>query len=188
MTKPNCTECGKPLPKGRRSFCSDRCYKRVEQQRYRAKLVPMTCAHCGEGFMGRRWGPGDAEHKRRYCSPKCDGDAKAQRYGSRCGHGIASSLQCPVCNFIDRCERGNGYRRVVRADPCAYCGQRPSSGLDHIDPRVSDRNDPSNWTGSCKRCNEIKRSLPMVLALSWIPLSREYHRERRKLFTPRTGG
>lgn len=184
----SCAECGSGLSGRRRLYCSNPCQKRAERRRYRAKLVPMVCDHCAEKFMGRRWLDNDAEHKRRYCSTECEYQSKAQRYGKQCEHGVASSRSCPVCGFMGRCERASGFRQVVRADPCAYCGERPSSGLDHIDPRIPDRNDTLNWTGSCKSCNETKRALPLLLALPWIPLSREYHRERRKLFAPRPGG
>jgi hypothetical protein len=76
------------------------------------------------------------------------------------------------------------YKRALRQDPCAYCGAAPSGGIDHIIPtgREGDRSDWRNMTGCCKRCNELKRSLPLLVALIWIPVTREYHELRRLIF------
>lgn len=75
------------------------------------------------------------------------------------------------------------YKRALKQDPCAYCGQSPSGGIDHITPRAHDgsRTDWNNMTACCKRCNETKRTLPLLRALLWIPVSRTYHDMRRSL-------
>lgn len=82
------------------------------------------------------------------------------------------------------------YKRAMRLDPCAYCGTRDGVGIDHVVP-VSNgggRTDVLNMTGCCKRCNETKHRLPLLLALPWIPLSRSYHDARRFLFVPKGWG
>lgn len=73
------------------------------------------------------------------------------------------------------------WRRVVKADPCSYCGQVGGT-IDHIDVRVADRNDPTNWTGACLRCNAAKKELPLLTALEWTVVAMRYHDLRRELF------
>lgn len=65
------------------------------------------------------------------------------------------------------------WRRICRVDPCAYCGARWSGTLDHIEPQRGAR--PArglggvhtwlNYAGACERCNNAKRSRPMLLWL-----------------------
>lgn len=77
------------------------------------------------------------------------------------------------------------YRRAMKtADPCAYCGEPTAGGIDHIVPTLGtgDRSDWSNMTASCHRCNAIKRTLPLLSALLWVPVSRSYNDMRRSLF------
>lgn len=49
------------------------------------------------------------------------------------------------------------YKRVIRHDPCAYCGGDGGT-VDHIVPRPAGgaRWDWENWTGACERCNRRK--------------------------------
>lgn len=75
------------------------------------------------------------------------------------------------------------YRRVLRNDPCAYCGSEKGGALDHIVPRSEARS--SGWrnlTGACNRCNGIKHTQPLLLALLWIPVVKRYHDLRRQLY------
>lgn len=185
MQERTCAGCGTdfvPTDK-RQTYCTKRCQKRYERQRYRAKLVPMTCAHCEREFLGRRWDKVDADHQRRYCSLECDTAAKSKRF-TTCTHGTTDTRNCPACTFTARTEGSVAWRDVLRADPCAYCGSKPPNGLDHIDSaaRHPDRSDRTNWTGCCKRCNEIKNTLPLLLALPWIPVAQQYHAMRRELY------
>lgn len=66
------------------------------------------------------------------------------------------------------------YARIVRADPCSYCG-KAGGQLDHIEP-VSEGGALSdeNFTGSCQRCNSRKRTTPLLLFL----LKRSYGVQR----------
>lgn len=109
-----CKRCGTGFTpsNGNQRYCTKRCQKAGELERHRAKLVPMTCAHCGAEFMGRRWHQKDAEHKRRYCSAGCDADAKRWRYIKRTSSPL-DWRECQGCQqrFISR----NG------KDRCASC-------------------------------------------------------------------
>ncbi len=62
---------------------------------------------------------------------------------------------------------GDRWMRLIRRDPCAYCGG-PSGTVDHIRPRCRpDRTTHRwvNWTGACARCNHAKRDRLMLLFL-----------------------
>lgn len=52
------------------------------------------------------------------------------------------------------------YARMLRRDPCAYCGNafgRNERAIDHIHPRsLGGVNDWSNYTGACEFCNGLK--------------------------------
>lgn len=75
------------------------------------------------------------------------------------------------------------YRAALRRDPCAYCGTRPSGGIDHIEPKSTiGIDDWTNYTACCRRCNSTKRTLPLLAALLWLPTSRRYHDLRRVLW------
>lgn len=61
----------------------------------------------------------------------------------------------------------NAWRRLLRADPCAYCGG-PGGSVDHIVPRASRRQGVERWTnlvGACERCNGHKRDRPLLMFL-----------------------
>ena len=48
------------------------------------------------------------------------------------------------------------WKRILRADPCAYCGSG-SKQIDHIVPRSAGGwNNWENTTGACIRCNQAK--------------------------------
>lgn len=81
------------------------------------------------------------------------------------------------------------WRRVIRRDPCSYCGRRMvplnhkidnaalsdrharRPTLDHIVPRVA--GGPNSWmnlTGACHSCNAAKGSLDLLaFLLSRLP-------------------
>lgn len=61
-------------------------------------------------------------------------------------------------------------RRVMRYDPCAYCGERSWGSIDHIHPHIhGGANDWRNLTPSCQQCNRDKNDLDL---LSWLLVSR----------------
>lgn len=157
--------------RARKAKVISRCARQAAQTSYRSQLEAATCAHCDATFERVR---GRATHV--YCSDECHREAKRGRR-KPLTHRVTFP---PNDGHRDLAN----YRRAVRADPCAYCGERPANGVDHIEPtlKTGDRNDWTNWTACCKRCNETKRTLPLLLALPWIPVSRQYHDERRALF------
>jgi 5-methylcytosine-specific restriction endonuclease McrA len=62
---------------------------------------------------------------------------------------------------------GARWMRLVRQDPCAYCGG-PAGTVDHIRPQC--RRDRTthrwvNWTAACTRCNGAKRDRSLLLFL-----------------------
>lgn len=64
------------------------------------------------------------------------------------------------------------YRRVLRGDPCAYCGGTAHL-VDHIDPRPGGSNDWDNLTAACRSCNGRKGAMTMLAALAWVREQRE---------------
>jgi 5-methylcytosine-specific restriction endonuclease McrA len=63
----------------------------------------------------------------------------------------------------------DGWQRVVRADPCAYCGSRPAGTVDHIVPRSEGRYGLHGWTnfaGACESCNGSKDSESLLAFLA----------------------
>lgn len=69
--------------------------------------------------------------------------------------------------------RQPSWRRVLRRDPCSYCGTRPSGTIDHITPRADgapQQHRISNSAGACSSCNQAKGSMSLLgyLAEMWI--------------------
>jgi HNH endonuclease len=59
----------------------------------------------------------------------------------------------------------HAYKRVLRGDPCSYCG-RPSESTDHIEPWGSGGEDDwTNLTASCISCNSSKGTQSL---LPWL--------------------
>lgn len=150
-----------------RSSCARRAYNVA----HRSTEEQAECVRCGTAFSRSR------DAAKVYCSDACHHGAKRERYGK------PAELTLPDPWDATRSDTA-AYKRTLRLDPCAYCGERPCGGVDHIVPTLGtgDRSDTTNMIGCCKRCNETKRTLPLLLALPWIPLSREYHDRRRELF------
>lgn len=157
-----------PPPPGK---SKSRCAKRYENAARRGTLTstldlppiaPFDCAQCGTHCI-----PGDnvAPHATRFCGQTCK-----------------AAWHRPI-TFDPLADPGDrGFRAVLRRDPCAYCGAQPS-GVDHIVPTSGGgENDATNWTGCCQRCNGAKGDLPLLSALQWLPISREYHDLRRVLW------
>lgn len=56
----------------------------------------------------------------------------------------------------------NEFVPVLRADPCAYCGEA-GSVIDHIVPLAEGgEHDVSNLTGACRSCNARKRTRSLL--------------------------
>lgn len=59
-------------------------------------------------------------------------------------------------------ESTDTYCRILRTDPCAYCGA-PASDIDHID--AISRGGPHSWenlTAACRSCNVSKYNEPLL--------------------------
>lgn len=76
------------------------------------------------------------------------------------------------------------WRRVLRRDPCFYCGG-PGGTVDHIVPLSRRGPDtPANLTGACKACNTEKLATPLLLFLIAREAARLQRQPRRVLPTP----
>lgn len=67
-------------------------------------------------------------------------------------------------------EAADQYDRILRADPCCYCGQREPgriSAIDHIHPlSLGGSADWDNLTAACKGCNSSKKARPLLYFLA----------------------
>lgn len=174
MEQRTCPVCGKnfePRTHNQR-YCTGyrgKCYRRAMNLRYRSTTETAACKGCDSKFQRAR---GTSQHV--YCSDACHHQAKARRYG---GPRVPRVTWPP--------EVGPRYlahyrKQVLRSDPCPYCGESRSGGIDHIDPSINGGADGwENFAGCCPRCNATKSTLPLLQAMLWVPLSRRYHDARR---------
>jgi hypothetical protein len=102
-------------------------------------------------------------------------DWTASHPGYPLGRGMPSGTSLRY----DEESHREAWKRIVRGDPCAYCGLLPfpcrfhpgdAGTVDHIDPQAGARpahglHSWTNYTGSCARCNNSKDATPMLL---WI--------------------
>lgn len=58
------------------------------------------------------------------------------------------------------------WAKVLRRDPCVYCGERTPGTVEHVDPRGS-RSVVSNGVGACRACNNERGSVPVLFYLLW---------------------
>ncbi len=55
-----------------------------------------------------------------------------------------------------------GYDRILRSDPCSYCGASAGQ-VDHVTPiRLSGANHWMNLTAACRACNREKSAWPLL--------------------------
>jgi hypothetical protein len=171
-------ECCSPAPGKRRSKCSARLNNhRTRGTELRAALPsPFECEHCGDRCI-----PGEnvAPHASRFCGKDCKvawhRGPRVDRQAERRGRWLARTQEVRKCDEM-------ALRRMLRRDPCAYCGQ-VSTALDHIEPKaVGGADDWTNRAGVCRECNSIKGQLSVLQALLFIPPTREYHRLRRAFY------
>lgn len=65
----------------------------------------------------------------------------------------------------------DAWQRLLRLDPCAYCGRGPSRTVDHIEPRsrptrgLGGAHSWTNLVGACARCNGAKRDRDLLAYL-----------------------
>ncbi len=149
---------------------------------------PFDCDWCGKWCV-----PGEnvAHHATKFCGKECkcewhhihsDGQL-GKRETARLRKVAAADVWIAALFAEPSRMQAAKYKRAIRADPCAYCGTTPS-GLDHIAPTSNGgADDWTNWSGCCKQCNSIKGALPLLAALPWVPVAREYHEYRRRLYS-----
>lgn len=190
-----------PSKRSGKGQARSRCARRAMNYRQRGRALPhiadlplpapFGCAHCG-----KRCVPGEdgvAPHAMKFCGYDCK--AAWHRGAKRLlpvevgrDRGLIARWRehCAVLEIEAALGRtlvnhDAGYRRAMRADPCCICGG-PSEGLDHIVPKAD--GGPDDWTnrsGICRTCNSHKGRLPLLEALTWVPVATEYHRRRREL-------
>lgn len=52
--------------------------------------------------------------------------------------------------------------RIIRSDPCSYCGRRADT-VDHIEPVYrGGSGDPRNLAPACRACNSKKKTMPLL--------------------------
>jgi 5-methylcytosine-specific restriction endonuclease McrA len=98
--------------------------------------------------------------------------------------GRHSTEEGLVWSFVQRCWRQQtqgpvesrfNYRRVLLKEPCVYCGNLQSDGMDHIVPKSQGGKDGwYNRAPACWKCDKGKSASPMLVFLV-------EHTERRKL-------
>nr|WP_320670781.1 HNH endonuclease [Patulibacter sp. DM4] len=67
----------------------------------------------------------------------------------------------------------DAWLRLLRADPCAYCGARTGTArtIDHVEPRsrstrgIGSAHGWINVVAACQRCNGAKADRPLLLFL-----------------------
>lgn len=132
-----------------------KCYRAAMNASYRSTTETAECVGCGAEFERVR---GRSQHV--YCSETCHHQAKAERYS---GPVVAKAQFPPVVGSHDVAR----YKRVLRSDPCAYCGQRGGC-RDHIVPTVVGGEDEwTNLTGACHVCNSTKWAMPLLIFLGY---------------------
>lgn len=57
------------------------------------------------------------------------------------------------------------WARVLRRDPCTYCGDA-SDSVEHVDPR-GPRSTVKNGVGACRSCNHERGAVPLLFYLVW---------------------
>ncbi len=84
----------------------------------------------------------------------------------------------------------DAWLRLLRADPCAYCG-RPGGTVDHVDPRsrrprgLGSAHGWLNVVGACARCNAAKRDSSLLAFLRSRPLRCDIRPESGRTVTGR---
>ena len=196
MAAKRCPFCGETMPGHRKQCGKPECAKAQrnkqmrEYMRTRRKHPSFDCEHCGVRCV-----PGEnvSYYAKRFCSDRCKGawhrgatrplpvlavrsDKSIAAWRTYCAE---ASLERVFGRSLRRDEVA--YRRAMRRDPCAFCGL-PSQALDHIVPaKDGGADDWTNRAGICRDCNSLKGSMPLLVAMPWIPVATEYHRQRREL-------
>jgi hypothetical protein len=118
--------------------------------------APFDCENCGTRCI-----PGEnvAPHATKFCGAGCKSRAHKPSSIELTVQRAESAPRTSVAEF----------RRVLRRDPCAYCGSTDSRRtVDHIQPRcIGGGDEPENLTAACQSCNSSKQRSPLLLFLGW---------------------
>jgi 5-methylcytosine-specific restriction endonuclease McrA len=151
-------ECSEPIGSGPASkrYCCEPHRRRAERRRYQAKPVAIRrCPHCGETF--------DARRGQTYCTLACQYAHRSATYLERDDIGTYERVGVMA------------YCQAVRLDPCAYCGKRGDTDIDHIVPRSEGGpNHWENYTAACRSCNSSKRTRSVLGFLGWRQAARHF--------------
>lgn len=109
-------------------YCCDDHQRKASRER-QANQTPMECYQCGKGYMGNPQKK-DAEHKRTYCSMRCQSEARVWTHRTKVSERVPWS-SCHSCSvpFIkkngkSRCDQCHGLLKLRRwtAGSCQECG------------------------------------------------------------------
>lgn len=84
------------------------------------------------------------------------------------GHPLGSGMPMGLTLRLDGESHHNALLRILRGDPCAYCGSRISGTVDHVVPKSTGQRGVERWpnlVGACAECNRRKSSMPLLLFL-----------------------
>lgn len=132
----------------------------------RDPLPAIPCRECGESFV-------PVHGNSRYCSRVCrwrhtNDKFRAKWEGStywKRERRVGGWRRCSAVRGLECSDEAADYVRVLALDPCSYCGQ-PSQDTDHIVARdAGGSNEWDNLTAACKRCNHVKTTKSLLMAL-----------------------
>lgn len=63
------------------------------------------------------------------------------------------------------------WAKVLRRDPCVYCGAYGRGTVEHVEPR-GPRSAVVNGVGACSACNGERGSAPLIYYLLWLATDR----------------
>lgn len=134
------------------------------------------CAQCGKRCVPRQ--DGVAYQATRFCGYDCKMEWHRTHEDGAMGparqqvHARTAARKAAVKRLMTwppkvTVQDVTTYRKALRADPCAYCGEA-SEASDHIVPRASaGADDWTNRAGACHRCNNMKQSTPLLIFLAY---------------------
>lgn len=151
---------------GRCGFCNRRLPDDVLMQVKLAALVANP----------PRW---HARERRRIRTAAAADGEPAQWLHDQPGHPLGIGMPPGHTLREDGESHAQAWRRVLRADPCSYCGG-PGGTVDHVVPQATGQRYVQRWTnlvGACNGCNESKSDKPLLRFLVTRPLDRahEHH-------------
>lgn len=173
-----CSRCNQPTSKPMRlgrprlcSTCSMQPRKTSGRSNHTGPAAPYpterVCPTCGASVIGRR-------ANAVFCSRECKENKPVAVACVDCGDSFTTgrksgATRCDGCKRQPRDLDLVAWERIIKADPCAYCGAMPS-GVDHIDPRSF--GGPETWdnlTACCHICNASKNARRLVTYLGMRP-------------------